>query len=132
MKGEAEKFGHGGSDFWSMYYFIEKINGNKDADTIDVYEAVDMALVGHFAYRSILAGGVPVDIPDLKDKAERDKWRNDVCCCDESVAGKAVWPTRVGGTPDIPSEIYAHQKKLFEDDLKSSTGYANEAFNQGK
>ena len=29
--------GHGGSDFYSMYNFIERLLGNKDADIIDVY-----------------------------------------------------------------------------------------------
>ena len=36
-RNEKEKtFGHGGSDFWSMYHFIRKIRGEKDADIIDV------------------------------------------------------------------------------------------------
>jgi hypothetical protein len=132
MKGDAAKFGHGGSDFWSMYYFVEKIKGSKDVDVIDVYEAVDMAMVGHFAYRSILAGGVPMEIPNLKNVEERNKWRNDVACCYYEVAGKDVWPTRKGGTPKISKEVYEYQNKLFQEDLKSDSGYSNEAFNQGK
>ena len=35
----ADNFGHGGSDFYSMYNFVEKILGDKNADVIDVYEA---------------------------------------------------------------------------------------------
>ena len=46
---KPEGFAHGGSDFYSMYHFIEKIKGNPDADTIDVYEALDMFLPGMFA-----------------------------------------------------------------------------------
>ncbi len=34
---KQEGFGHGGSDFWSMYNFIQKILGDENADTIDVY-----------------------------------------------------------------------------------------------
>ena len=34
--------------------------GERNADTIDVYEALDMFLPGLFAYRSILAGGIQV------------------------------------------------------------------------
>lgn len=37
-----------------MYHFTEKILGNPEADTIDVYEALEMFLPGMFAYRSIL------------------------------------------------------------------------------
>jgi hypothetical protein len=115
-----------------MYYFVEKIKGDENADIIDVYEAVDAALVGHFAYRSILAGGITMEIPDLKDKKERDKWRNDVACCSLEVAGKDVWPSRSSGTPDISDEVYARQRKLFEQDLISDSGYSSEAFKQNK
>lgn len=73
---KQEGFGHGGSDFWSMYNFIQKILGDENADTIDVYEALDMALPGIFAYRSILNGGIPEKIPNLRNKEEREKYRN--------------------------------------------------------
>ena len=36
LSGNAKVFGHGGSDFYSMYNFIEKILGNQNADTIDI------------------------------------------------------------------------------------------------
>lgn len=114
----AKTFGHGGSDFYSMFNFIEKINGSKDADTIDVYEAMDMFLPGMFAYRSILSGGIPVQIPDLRDKNEREKWRNDVACTSEKIAGKDVIPCFHGGNPDISDEVYDNQRKMFEDDVR--------------
>lgn len=110
----AKNFGHGGSDFWSMYYFIEKIRGDVSADTIDVYEALDMCLPGLFAYRSILAGGAPMAIPDLRRKEERDKWRNDTACTMPSVAGDMLLPTTKNGTPDIPDEIYDSQREKWE------------------
>lgn len=128
----TERFGHGGSDFWSMYFFIEKILGNKDADTIDVYEAVDMGLVGHFAYRSILAGGITLEIPNLRLPEERERWRYDVACVDRSVAGDAVWQSRREGNPEIPSEVYERQRELFERDLKSDSGYSSANFNSTK
>ncbi len=110
----AKNFGHGGSDFWSMYYFIEKIRGDVNADTIDVYEALDMCLPGLFAYRSILAGGAPMTIPDLRDKEEREKWRNDTACTMPSVAGGMLLPTTKNGTPEIPDEIYDSQREKWE------------------
>lgn len=38
------------------YYFTRKILGDANADVIDVYEAMDMALPGIMAYRSVLNG----------------------------------------------------------------------------
>ena len=111
---KSRGFGHGGSDFWSMYYFIEKIKGDETADTIDVYEALDMSLPGLFAFRSILAGGAPMEIPDLRRKEERDKWRNDVACTMPDVAGDMLLPTTKNGTPDIPDEIYDSQREKWE------------------
>ncbi|MBO5408435.1 MAG: Gfo/Idh/MocA family oxidoreductase [Clostridia bacterium] len=105
-------FGHGGSDYYSMYHFVEKIKGNPDADIIDVYEAMDMFLPGLFAYRSILEGGVSKEIPNLRDKSVRDLWRNDVACTDPEVAGDMLLPTNAKGTPEIEDAVYEHVKKL--------------------
>ena len=112
-------FGHGGSDFYSMYNFIEKIKGNPLADTIDVYEALDMFLPGMFAYRSVLDGGVPKSIPNLRDKAEREKWRNDTQCTDPAVAGDMLIPSYSKGNPDIPDETYEAVRKSYEEKLKA-------------
>ena len=129
---DIEGFGHGGSDFYSMYYFVEKILGNHDADIIDVYEALDMFLPGMFAFRSILNGGIPVEIPNLRDKNVREQWRNDTTCTDPKVAGDMLLPTFSKGTPDIDDGIYEHMKQLWEDECKSSEGnYRSQAFGQG-
>ena len=109
-----EGFGHDGSDFYTMYNFIERILGDENADTIDVYEALDMFLPGLFAYRSILKGSVPVEIPNLRNKEERDKWRNDTACTDPKVAGDMLLPTNKNGTPDIDKGVYDHIRELFE------------------
>lgn len=124
---------HGGSDFYSIWHFVEKLLGNPEADTIDVYEALDMCMCGMFAYRSILAGGIPMEIPNLRDKAARDAWREDVACCDPKVAGDKLLPTCASGTPDIPDEVYAHMKKLYELECAKPNGgdYRAKAFNQG-
>jgi predicted dehydrogenase len=110
----AKDFGHGNSDFYTMYHFIRKIQGYDDADIIDVYEAMDMFLPGLFAYRSILAGGASFDIPNLRDKAEREKWRNDTFCTDKSVAGDMWVPSLSKGEPEIPDEVYENMRKKWE------------------
>lgn len=134
VEGMPEGFGHGGSDFYSMYYFIEKINGSADADIIDVYQAMDMFLPGMFAYRSILAGGIPMDIPNLRNKEERERWRNDTTCTDPKVAGDMLLPTCSLGTPDIDEGIYDHVKALWakECESKETSSYRARAFGQGE
>ena len=124
------EFGHGGSDFYSMYHFINKLQGDKDADIIDVYEALDMFLPGLFAFRSILNGGVSMQIPNLREKGEREKWRNDVACTDPNVAGDQLLPCRKGGNLNIPANVYEKQRNLFLEDLQSESGYSSKAFTQ--
>lgn len=108
----ANSFSHVGSDFYSIYHFTEKIRGNEDADVIDVYEAMDMFLPGMFAYRSVLAGGIPMEVPNLRDKAIRDKYRNDTTCTDPEVAGDMLIPVFSKGNPEIPDEVYERLKKM--------------------
>ena len=110
---KANDFGHSGSDYYTMLNFVKKINGDKDADVIDVYEALDMFLPGLMAYRSILDGSSPVKIPNLRDKTERDLYRNDVACTDKNIAGDSLLPTQKGGTPTIDKEVYQHVYKIW-------------------
>lgn len=110
---KANDFGHSGSDYYTMLNFVKKINGDEDADVIDVYEALDMFLPGLMAYRSILDGSSPVRIPNLRDKAERDLYRNDVACTDKNIAGDSLLPTQKGGTPTIDKEVYQNVYKIW-------------------
>ena len=129
---EVEGFGHGGSDFFSMYYFIRRILGDENADTIDIYEALDMFLPGLFAYRSILAGGIPMAIPNLRNKEERELWRHDTACTDPHAAGDMLLPTFSQGTPDIPREIYDYQAALWAEECTKTEGtYRQAALTQG-
>lgn len=129
---KEHNFGHGGSDFWSMYNFIEKILGDENADTIDIFEALDMALPGMFAYRSILNGGSVETIPNLRNKEEREKYRTDIMCTDPEVAGKQWIPPYSKGDPDISDELYAEIKEKWLKDLHSDTGYTHGAFHQSE
>ena len=131
-EGEVEGFGHGGSDFFSMYYFIKKILGDEDADTIDVYEALDMFLPGLFAYRSVMAGGIPLELPNLRDKTQRDKWRHDTTCTDPKAAGDMLLPTFSKGTPEIPQEVYDRMEQLWNEECGKTEGtYRSAALSQG-
>ncbi len=113
MDDRAVGYTHNGGDFYTMYNFIEAVKGNKDADVIDVYEAMDMALPGMFAYRSVLAGGIPLEVPNLRDKSVREKYRNDTACTDPKVAGDMLIPSFSLGNPDIPDEVYESVKQKY-------------------
>lgn len=103
---QAHHFGHGGSDFYSLYYFFQYLLGDPAADIIDVYEALDMFLPGLYAYRSILQGGIPIDIPNLRDPRQRELVRHDVACTDPRVAKDQLLPCYSKGNPEIPQETY--------------------------
>jgi predicted dehydrogenase len=105
LAAEAQGSGHGNSDYYTTYNFVERIMG-READTIDVYEAMDMFLPGLFAYRSILAGGAPMDVPDLRDRTARDIWQHDTACTDPRSVGDMIQPSYSKGNPDIPDAIY--------------------------
>lgn len=127
-----EGYGHGGSDFYVMWHFVEKIKGNPAADIIDVYEALDMFLPGMFAYRSILEGGKSMDIPNLRYKSVRDSWRCDTACTDRKVAGDMLLPTFSKGTPDIDEGVYEYMKELWDIECQKKDGnYRAIAFRQG-
>ena len=127
----AKAFGHGNSDFYTMYNFVEKLLGNPEAGTIDVYEALDMSLPGLFAYRSILNGNIPMEIPDLRDKSVRDQYRNDVACTIPAVAGDQLLPTFSKGTPQIDPAVYEEQKRLWHERQNMANSYTQTALNQG-
>lgn len=108
------KFGHAGGDFYTMYYFCEKILGDENAEIIDIYEACDMFLPGLFAYKSIMAGNMPMKLPDFRKKEDRDLWRNDTSCTDPKAAGDMLIPSYSKGNPDIPDSVYERLKDMME------------------
>ena len=113
----AEKSGvasHGGSDFYPTHFFIEKILGNEDGRwSIDVYTAVDMGICGILAHRSILAGNKPIRVPNLRNKEERDEWRQDNACTNRSVAGDEVLPCSSYPERELTPEQAEENRRLW-------------------
>ena len=115
-----------------MYNFVKKIRGDNDADIIDVYEALNMFLPGLMAYRSILKGGVTVEIPNMKDKAARDKYRLDTACVDKKIAGDMLLPTSKLGTPDIDDKVYEYMRNKYLDGVKNGDEYRRGVYKKSK
>ena len=72
----AEEAGHGGSDFWVVYYFVKAIEKG-EAPYWNVYRATAMASCAILGWRSILNGNIPYDIPDFSKEEDKKLWEND-------------------------------------------------------
>lgn len=107
---------HGGADFFAVHYFIKSILGDEDAKkyTVDVYGALDMAVPGILGYRSILSGGSAIEIPNFRDKAAREIYRNDVACTDPKIAGDSVLPVGSRAENKIPEAVFEELQKLWK------------------
>ena len=66
-----------------------------------------------FAYRSVLKGGIPLEVPNLRDSAVREQYREDTMCTDPNVAGDMLIPAFSKGNPDIPPVVYENVKQLW-------------------
>ena len=113
---QAAKFGgHAGSDYYATHFFLEKILGRPEGlkYSIDVYRAVDMGIVGILGYRSILNGSSAIEVPDLRDKTQRDAWRGDNACCDPAVAGDQLWPSYHNGNLTVEPAEYERVRSLW-------------------
>lgn len=111
--------GHGGSDFFTMHFFLDAILDRPGKERIiDVYQALDMTLPGTLGYRSICEGNVPLDIPDFRNKALRDKYRNDKWCLDPKYAGPGQPTVSCSfGEVDIPDSLYEEMARKYREKL---------------
>ncbi len=72
----AAQAGHGGGDFWVLYYFGEAIRKNEQP-WLNVYRACAMSAIGILAWKSAIGGGIPYDVPKFDDEEDRKKYEND-------------------------------------------------------
>ena len=106
---------HGGGDFYTMHYFLEKILERPSGEQcIDVYQALDMGLPGILAFRSICGGNIPIEMPDFRDKVIREKYRNDNWCTNPAVAGNNLAPFNSFGNVSIPNSVYKKVRETWE------------------
>lgn len=109
----TETSGHDGGDFYTTYYFIKAILGDKVAleRIIDVYSAVDMCIPGILAYRSICNGNCSIDIPNLRNPEERDAYRNDTFCTFPHIAGDMYVSNNIFNSERIPDSVYEEVRR---------------------
>ncbi len=118
---EALKHGHGGGDYFTNYWFKRAIvTGEKPL--IDVYDALDMSVIGIQGYRSVLDNSNSYEIPDFRDKSMRDKYRNDNWNPDPAKPCENKPACSVTGNivPSAEAEkIFREERSKFEESVKN-------------
>jgi hypothetical protein len=108
---EAAATGHGGADYFCSYYFAKAIREGTEP-LIDVYKAIDMSSVGILGYRSALQNGIPLEVPDFRDRAVREKYRDDDWNPDPARRREGMpYPSVLGDIP-VPEENVARFHEL--------------------
>jgi predicted dehydrogenase len=104
--------GHGGSDFYTMHYFLAAIRGEPAGrNIVDVHQALGMTLPGTLGFRSIMNGNAAIEIPDLRDRRQRDRYRDDHWCADPKMAGPGQPGSCSTETVRIPAAVYRRQQR---------------------
>lgn len=119
-KKQAKKYGHGGSDFFIVWEFVQSIIKKKNPP-IDVYMAMDMTLPGILAYKSAYYGNIPIEVPDFRKEEVRKKYENDNWSPDpkdRNIPGQPL--PSILGKIKIPDEIY---KKIIKKRKKYLKAY---------
>ncbi len=73
---KAKEAGHGGGDFWVVYYMI-KYFADDVPPFFDVYRSAAMSATAILGWRSCLNHGENFRIPDFRSKEDRDAVRGD-------------------------------------------------------
>ena len=107
--------GHGNADLGAPHYFIQRILDRPEGHKymIDVYTGVAMSICGLLAYRSVLDGNIPVTVPNLRNKNERDAYRHDHACTTPSVASDQLLPINPIAADPLPDEYYERIRHLW-------------------
>ena len=108
----AMQTGHGGGDYYALKFAFNYLLGDKTADVIDLYEAIDMWLIGHFGYFSCVEQRV-LDIPNFRDKAVREQYRYDTRSCFAEEENKEPLVSYLKSEISIDPKIYDIIKEKF-------------------
>jgi hypothetical protein len=110
----AEKAGHGGGDFWTNFHFANAIRSG-EAPFLDVYRGVAMSSVGILAWKSALAEGHPVAVPDFRDEESRKEYEDDHWSPWPEDAGPGQPPPSIRGLVEPTEAGRALAKKVWQE-----------------
>ena len=107
----AQETGHGGGDFWELYFFAREILTGEPAPW-NIYAACDVTMAGLMAVRSEQRNGELVKIPDLRKAEDRELCRSDrgdLPTLDTSDIFPAGHETELAGQfTRVMTELYPH------------------------
>ena len=110
---QAARAGHGGGDFFTTFHFARAIRGEAPPYW-DVYRGVAASIVGILAYRSALQNSNTVEVPDLRLKAVRDRYRDDHWSPDPATRKQGdPWPSVLGDLRP-PEEGLAYAREIWK------------------
>ncbi|MHB9022770.1 MAG: Gfo/Idh/MocA family protein [Armatimonadota bacterium] len=110
----AQATGHGGGDFWVLYYFARQILYG-DSAPFDIYAAADVTIPGILAVRSSLEGGTPQDVPDFRLPEARGQYRQDEWAQPRYDTKKGAFPA--GADYALTGQFSAIMSDLIRDSL---------------
>lgn len=124
----ARRSGHGGGDFWMMYYFGEAIRTGQQP-YLDVYRGVAMSAVGIQAWRSALNDSNTFEIPDFRKEANRRKYAKDDWTADPDRRKPGQPPSNLDGitecNPAALKRAAKQWKKMgYTEDVWRQMGYS--------
>jgi len=104
---EAARHGHGGGDWFTFHYFRKALETGEIEPRLGIHDSLAMTAIGIQGYRSALAGGAPMKVPDFADSAARDRYRHDHWAHGPLAKGPERAPCTVGEPVAPPPEAYA-------------------------
>jgi predicted dehydrogenase len=84
---KAMSTGHGGGDFFTNYHFAQAIRSGEQP-YLNVYRGVTMSICGVQGWRSALADGASMPVPDFRQESARRKYAKDTWSPDPTRKGK--------------------------------------------
>jgi predicted dehydrogenase len=109
----AAKAGHGGGDFWVCFHFANAIRSGTQP-FLNVYRATAMAAVSVQAWRSCLADGQPLDIPEFANRRARAQVADDHWSPFPEDAAPGQPPPSIRGTLAPSRTAVARARKVWK------------------
>lgn len=113
MKGLAQAAGHGGGDFFTNYHFAEAIRKGRQP-WLNVHRGIDMSIVGILGWRSALAEGAPVAVPDFRKESVCKEFEGDGWSPYPEDAGVGQPPPSVLGVPRLTKGQVAAAREVWD------------------
>ena len=111
---EAKRTGHFGGDFFTNFQFAEAIRKNEQP-YLNIYRALEMAMVAIQSWRSALNNGAQFEIPDFHKESARKKYEKDDWSPWHEDAGPGQPPPSILGFNEPGTAAKAAARKVWKE-----------------